>query len=50
MVGIRRLFDVTGHRYPPLEGSMSQPRGLSFGTERVVAADHPLRNSVGAIG
>jgi hypothetical protein len=30
---------------------MSQPRGLSPpGTERVVVADRPLGNSVGAIG
>ena len=43
--------DVTGERYPPLEGYMSQFQGCpSPGPNELSVADHPLGNSVGAIG
>ena len=44
--------DVTGMRFPPLEGCMPQARGGPFSDQPEIspAADHPLGNSVGAIG
>ena len=51
-VAVDLRVDVTGRRYPPLEGRMSQARGRPFTgpNELQPAADRALGNSVGAIG
>ena len=41
---------VTGGRSPPLAGCMVHGSDRSFGDATVRAADHPVGNSVGAIG